>query len=65
MDEPDEVAAGRTWLAANRRDLTHVSENQGCGCCVDIWDVEGPADVLDTLPDSLRSAGEWADRDRR
>ena len=65
MDDPGEVEAGRKWLAANRRSLTHVSENQGCGCCVDVWDVEGPREVLATLPDSLRSGSEWADNDQQ
>ena len=53
VDDPGEVEAGRKWLAANRRRLTRVSENRGCGCCVDLWDVEGPREVLATLPDGL------------
>ena len=65
VNDCGEVEAGRKWLATNRRCLTRVSENRGCGCCVDLWDVEGPREVLATLPDSLRSGSDWADDDQQ
>jgi hypothetical protein len=51
VDQPDEVRAVVAWFDRWRDGLTAVSENSGCGCCVDIWDVEGPAGVLAELPE--------------
>lgn len=55
IDEPGQAEAAEAWLEAARDRLTHVSDQKGCGCCVLIWDVEGPAELLATLPDSLRA----------
>ena len=30
-----------------------LNDNQGCGCCVDIWDVQAPADALAELPRAM------------
>src|SRR4051794_19867316 len=59
VDEPSAVDAGEKWLAANRDKLEFVSDDYGCGCCVHLYDVEGPADVLATLPDSIRGCSDW------
>lgn len=51
VDKPDEVQAVAEWFDRWRDRLTAVSENTGYGCCVDIWNLEGPADALAELPD--------------
>ena len=41
---PREVAAFAKWIDRWREQIV-ISENEGCGCCVDIWKVEGPAEA--------------------
>lgn len=55
LDQPDEQAAWRDWLERNRGSIDRLSENLGCGCCVDIYEVEAPAEVIATLPHGVRS----------
>ena len=53
VDEPDEVRVVSDWFARWRVALSSVSDNTGCGCCADIWDVTGPAEALAELPESV------------
>lgn len=59
VDEPGEAEAAEAWLEAARDRLTQVSDQRGCGCCVLIWDVEGPAELIATLPEALRGHSDW------
>ncbi|TCH99828.1 hypothetical protein EJV46_03935 [Roseococcus sp. SYP-B2431] len=59
VDAAGEAQAAEAWLEAAKDRLTHVSGQLGCGCCVVSWDVEGPAELIATLPDDLRAHGEW------
>ncbi|MBS7811304.1 hypothetical protein [Roseococcus pinisoli] len=59
VNEPGEAKAAEAWLAAAEGRLTHVSDQLGCGCCVLIWDIEGPDEVIATLPESLRGYSAW------
>ena len=53
IDNEREVMAVNAWL--NRwGPRLKLSDNQGCGCCVDIWDVRGPRAAFDELPPALR-----------
>lgn len=56
VNDEEERAAAAAWFARWRSSLTYVSENDGCGCCVDIWDVEGPEEAISDLPESIQSA---------
>lgn len=58
-DRPEEVRAAERWLADYRAALTFVSDDEGCGCCVRLWRVEGPADVIATLPPDISADGDW------
>jgi hypothetical protein len=49
-DAPDEVTAVEAWFTRWDGRLGSVSENKGCGCCVDIWDVDAPREAVDELP---------------
>jgi len=60
LSDEDEVAAVEVWFKRWRVELAFVSENQGCGCCVDMWDVEGPDDAVSEIPASVRAASDWA-----
>jgi len=58
----DEVEAVEAWFARWRGCLTFVSENEGCGCCVDIWNVEGPDEAMAAIPGQARGGGDRAER---
>ena len=62
VTHPEEVAASEEWLTKWTPNLSYRSENQGCGCCVNIWDVEGPEEALAALPSSIKGGSEWAQR---
>jgi len=49
-DNPSEVSAIELWFSQWRDKLVSVSENHGCGCCVDIWEIEGPSEAFAELP---------------
>jgi hypothetical protein len=61
VDEPDEVRAAEAWLERWEIRLSYRSPNQGCGCCVDIWDVFGPEEAIHAIPEDIVAASSWAD----
>ena len=61
VDFPEEVAAFEAWLETWQPHLAHLSENLGCGCCVDIFNVEAPQKALGELPEHLLTYGERAE----
>jgi len=52
-DAPGEREAADRWFEAWGGRMTFVSGNTGCGCCVDIYDVEGPLEAIDAIPTGL------------
>ena len=52
IDNERDILAVNAWF---RRWGTRIqcSDNQGCGCCVDIWRVEAPAEALAELPTGM------------
>lgn len=48
----EEVATFDAWLE-RWRSVAELSENEGCGCCVDIWEVVAPQAAFDELPEKL------------
>ena len=63
-DRLDELAAADAWFARWGRELTYRSEDRGCGCCIEMWDVEGPSEAIEALPSQLRAVSEWSDPPR-
>ncbi len=53
VDQPDEVRAVAEWFARWRDRLTVVDGDNGCGCCVNIWNVEGPVEAMRELPEAV------------
>jgi hypothetical protein len=49
-----------TWLTAWKKTLTFISSDHGCGCCIHLFDLEGPADAIDAIPTCLLAATQWA-----
>jgi len=62
-DLDEEVRAVDAWFAKWKGQLTYVSSNLGCGCCVDIYDVEGPTAAIHELPESVRTVSQWTCND--
>ena len=60
VDNAGEVDEAEHWLVQYREQLTYVSEMNGCGCCVFFWDIQGPKEIIDTLPLQLSAGGTWA-----
>lgn len=56
-----ETATCRSWFERWESTLVRVSENYGCGCCVEIYDVEGPQEAIDAIPDQFRTFSEWSE----
>ena len=59
VDQPGEVAAAEAWLERWRGRLAHLSEDYGCGCCVRLYDVDGPPEAIAALPASIRAESDW------
>ena len=59
VDEPAEVEAGERWFSENRDRLDFISENYGCGCCVDLYDLEAAPEVVVSIPEAIRSSSDW------
>ena len=57
---PSRSALAEAWFAAWGSRLAFQSENYGCGCCADAWDVEGPPAAIAEIPATLRADSEWA-----
>ncbi|WP_299218402.1 hypothetical protein [uncultured Aquimarina sp.] len=41
------------WIHKNKNTLTYISEDEGCGCCVNIFRVEGEIKILETFPKEI------------
>ena len=47
------------WMNKWKKKLPYCSENAGCGCCVDLYEVEAPKEALQELPSHfIESSGE-------
>jgi hypothetical protein len=55
VNDAEEVAIFSAWVARWREHAT-VSENEGCGCCVNIWVVSAPQEAFDELPGRILNA---------
>lgn len=60
VDNAGEVEQAEAWLDQHKQQLSHISEMNGCGCCIFSWDVQGPKAVIDALPLNLLSNSAWA-----
>jgi hypothetical protein len=58
-----EEAAAEAWLARWRDRLTYCSDDMGCGCCVRHWDVAGPAEAIEAIPEGLAAMSDWTHPD--
>lgn len=63
VDCEQEVRAAKAWFAKWKDDLEFISENQGCGCCVNIWDVQGAAEAIAEIPESITANSDWTNHE--
>jgi hypothetical protein len=56
----EERVAVEAWFERWEERLSFVSDNEGCGCCVNIWNVEGPDQAILGIPRNARAASDWA-----
>jgi hypothetical protein len=56
-----EVSEFNQWLKRWRGRLTFVSDDYGSGRCVHLYDLEGPKDIIATLPARMRTTSEWTE----
>ena len=52
IDNEREVTAVNAWFQRWGPRI-QCADNQGCGCCVDIWDIQAPAAALAELPPAM------------
>lgn len=52
IDNERDVLAVTAWLNRWGNKLK-LSDKRGCGCCVDIWDVQAPQQALSELPSEM------------
>ena len=65
VTHPAEVTASENWFVKWTPSLTFRSENQGCGCCVNIWDIEGTDEGVAALPPSIKGDSNWVRQGHR
>ena len=51
------------WFTAWKRRMTYVSPDFGCGCCIHLFNVEGPKEAIDAIPAHLLAASDWTESD--
>jgi len=61
VNASDEIAAAEAWFSRWRSHLSYCSEDKGCGCCVAMWDVEGPEAAIEDLPPLVSAASDWSE----
>ena len=59
VDTPEQLAVDQ-WLKRWQALVPFVSENEGCGCCVDLYRVDAPKEALDELPSNVFCSDEWS-----
>lgn len=62
ITRPAELAMSEEWFAKWAPSLTYQSADQGCGCCVNIWDVEGTDEAVADLPSNIKADNAWIRR---
>lgn len=65
VTHPEEVTASENWFVKWTPNFTFRSENQGCGCCINIWDVEGTDEAVTALPSSITGDSDWVQHGHR
>ena len=60
-DSIEEKVEFNAWQIAWQRKMTFVSHDYGCGCCIHLFDLEGPKEAVDAIPPNLRTVSAWTE----
>jgi hypothetical protein len=61
-DDPAKRLQVESWLLRWRDALGKDTENIGCGCCIDMYDVDAPWEAVRELPEEFFALSDWAER---
>ncbi|MBD2744124.1 hypothetical protein [Coleofasciculus sp. FACHB-1120] len=50
----------KEWIQKWKGKIRYLSNNEGCGCCNDLYQVDAPAEVLNELPAKVFASSEWS-----
>ncbi len=48
------------WKESHADQISFIGENEGCGCCVHIWNVECADELVSLLPHHFLSHSDWS-----
>ena len=60
--DTEEVDLVADWIECWKDRLTFFSGNYGCGCCVDMYNIDGPQEAKDELPRRVLASSSYTDR---
>lgn len=49
------------WLTQWKRKMRYVSHDYGCGCCIHLFDLEGPKAAIEAIPHELLTVSDWTE----
>jgi hypothetical protein len=58
-DSEEEQRLAEAWFARFGAVLRFRSDDQGCHCCMHLWDVEGPEDAIAAIPERITVWSSW------
>jgi hypothetical protein len=61
VDDAEEIAAAQAWFAQWSASVTRKSDNYGCGCCLDMYDLEASQEAVEAIPYALTTTSEWVE----
>jgi hypothetical protein len=59
VEIPQERQSLQVWLEKWKTKVDFVSENIGCGCCVDLYDVDGSEEAMAEVPKQMLTSSPW------
>ena len=60
-DSIEEKVDFSAWQTVWQRKMTFVSRDYGCGCCIHLFDLEGPKEAVEAIPPNLRTVSGWTE----
>jgi hypothetical protein len=60
-DSIEEKVEFTAWQTAWKRKMKYVSQDYGCGCCIHLFDLEGPKEAIAAIPQDLLTVSAWTE----
>ncbi len=61
VEEAPEHSPVEAWLVKWEHHIAYLSANLGCGCCIDIYNVDGSEEVIAELPEEVVVRKDWSE----